>query len=259
MFENMSIAQVKEHIKEVKFEEYLEYIDILRKDGRKGVQKLAEGLAKKLDRARHEKERIEWLKRNEYALLERGYTAVGGIDEAGRGPLAGPVYAAVVIFDKDVFIDGINDSKKISEKKRELLFEEIREKAVDYSIGFADHSEIDSYNILNATKLAIKRAVEGLNVKPDYLLIDALKLPEVDVPQRSIIQGDANSISIAAASILAKVSRDRVMLEYHKKYPEYGFEKHKGYGTKEHYEAIQKHGITDIHRMSFLKSIMGKR
>lgn len=256
MFEKMSCAQIKGEIEKINVDDYIEYIDILRRDSRKGVQKLAQSMAKKLDRLRAEKERINWLKRNETALCAGGYMAIGGVDEAGRGPLAGPVAAAVVIFDKDIYIEGIDDSKKLSEKKRERIFEEIKEKAVDYSIGLADNVEIDRYNILNATKLAVKRAIEGLGQSPDYLLLDALNLPELNIPQKSIIKGDSNSISIAAASVLAKVTRDRMMVESSKLYPGYGFEKHKGYGTKEHYEAIKKLGITPMHRRSFLKSII---
>ncbi len=176
-----------------------------------------------------------------------------GVDEAGRGPLAGPVCAAAVIFSPEVRIDEVNDSKKLSEKKREALFEVITSNALSYAIAFSDEKEIDGINILNATMLAMKRAVEGLSEKPELVLCDGNKAPELDVPTQFVIKGDATSASIAAASILAKVSRDRLLWEYDKKYPEYGFGKHKGYGTKQHYEAIDRYGVLDIHRKTFLK------
>ena len=183
--------------------------------------------------------------RNEYAVI-------CGIDEAGRGPLAGDVYAAAVILPDDVIIDGINDSKKLSEKKREALFDIICEKAVSYCIATASVEEIDNINILNAAMLAMKRACEGLSVKPDAALIDGNKTPALDIPAFSVIKGDATSASIAAASILAKVARDRYMKELAEKYPQYCFDKHKGYGTKLHYEMLDKYDASDIHRKSFL-------
>ena len=183
--------------------------------------------------------------RNEYAVI-------CGIDEAGRGPLAGDVYAAAVILPNDVIIDGINDSKKLSEKKREALFDVICEKDVSYCIATASVEEIDNINILNAAMLAMKRAYGGLSVKPDAAFIDGNKTPELDIPAFSVIKGDATSASIAAASILAKVARDRYMKELAEKYPQYCFDKHKGYGTKLHYEMLDKYGASDIHRKSFL-------
>ncbi|WP_418599718.1 ribonuclease HII, partial [Hominenteromicrobium sp.] len=164
----------------------------------------------------------------------KGYTAVCGIDEAGRGPLAGPVYAAAVWLPEGLVIDGLNDSKKLSEKKREALFDVIKENAVAYGIGFADEKEIDEINILQATYLAMRRAYDNMQKACDYVLIDGNRMPPMPVPGETIVKGDAKSPSIAAASILAKVSRDRVMLEYAKQYPGYHFEKHKGYGTKVH-------------------------
>ena len=183
--------------------------------------------------------------RNEYAVI-------CGIDEAGRGPLAGDVYAAAVVLPDDVIIDGINDSKKLSEKKREALFDIICEKAVSYCIATASVEEIDNINILNAAMLAMKRAYSGLSLKPDAAFIDGNKTPELDIPAFSVIKGDATSASIAAASILAKVARDRYMKELAEKYPQYCFDKHKGYGTKLHYEMLDKFGASDIHRKSFL-------
>ncbi len=187
----------------------------------------------------------------------RGYNVVCGVDEAGRGPLAGPVCAAAVILPENCIIDGLNDSKKLSEKKREALFPVIMQKAIAYSIAFASVEEIENFNILNATYLAMNRAVEGLKTKPDIALIDGNRAPlNAPVFCETIIKGDLKSYSVAAASVLAKVSRDRLMLEYDKKYPEYGFAAHKGYGTKAHYEAIEKFGICEIHRRSFLKNVL---
>ncbi|MBQ4573326.1 MAG: ribonuclease HII [Clostridia bacterium] len=192
--------------------------------------------------------------------LKAGYKNICGIDEAGRGPLAGPVYAAAVILPLGLEIDGLNDSKKISEKKREQLFDVICEKAVAYSIGIATEKEIDEINILNATFLAMHRAVEGLNVKPDYALIDGNQYPKIPmVMEETVVKGDAKSMSIAAASILAKVSRDRFMLQKAKEYPQYQFEKHKGYGTKLHYEMLTEFGPSPIHRLSFLKKFYGEK
>ena len=184
--------------------------------------------------------------------LRTEYAVICGIDEAGRGPLAGDVYAAAVILPDDVVIEGINDSKKLTEKKREKLFDLICEKAVSYCIATASVEEIDSINILNAAMLAMKRAYEGLSLKPEAAFIDGNKTPELDIPAFSVVKGDASSASIAAASILAKVARDRYMKELAEKYPQYCFEKHKGYGTKLHYEMLDKYGASDIHRKTFL-------
>lgn len=199
----------------------------------------------------------DWLK-YENELLAKGYKYICGVDEAGRGPLAGPVCAAAVILPENKIIDGVNDSKKLSEKKRELLFEVIKKEAVAFNIAFSTVEEIEEYNILNATMLAMKRAVEGLEIKADYAIIDGNKTPNLEIPCESIVKGDANSMSIASASILAKVSRDRLCYEYAKKYPHYMFEKHKGYGTKLHTEKIREYGPCEIHRMSFLTKILNK-
>ncbi len=190
--------------------------------------------------------------------IREKYPVICGVDEAGRGPLAGDVYTAAVVFEKDVVIEGINDSKKLTEKKREKLFDEIIQKAAAYCIATATVQEIEQMNILNATMLAMKRAIEGLNIKPDIALIDGNKAPEVFCLSEAVVKGDAKSQSIAAASILAKVSRDRKMIEIDKQYPQYCFAKHKGYGTKLHYEMITKHGVSEVHRMSFLKKFFAK-
>lgn len=189
------------------------------------------------------------------SALRREFPVICGVDEAGRGPLAGDVYAAAVILRDGDTIDYLNDSKKISEKRREELFDVIRERAVAYAIATASVEEIDRLNILNAAMLAMKRAVEGLGVDPDLALIDGNRLPDLNCPARFVIKGDATSASISAASVLAKVARDRYMRELAEKYPQYAFEKHKGYPTKLHYEMLEKHGISEIHRRSFLKKL----
>lgn len=186
-----------------------------------------------------------------------GYKTVCGIDEAGRGPLAGPVCAAAVILPEGLIIEGLNDSKKLSEKKREALYDVITEKAVAYGIAMVDEKTIDEINILQATFLAMRNAVDALSVKPDCALIDGNQKPGLSIEERTIIKGDAKSMSVAAASILAKVTRDRYMLELDEKYPEYQFNKHKGYGTKLHYECIEKFGASEVHRRTFLKKILG--
>lgn len=193
----------------------------------------------------------------EYENLYRsqGFAAVCGVDEAGRGPLAGPVFAAAVILPYGLENIGLNDSKKLTEKKRDALFDIITEKAVAWCVASADEKEIDELNILNATFLAMKRAVDGLAVRPDIALIDGNRRPGTGIREETIVKGDAKSISIAAASILAKVSRDRYMLELDKKYPEYCFAKHKGYPTALHYEMIKKYGVSPVHRLSFLKTL----
>ena len=194
----------------------------------------------------------------EHSALEQGFNIVCGVDEAGRGPLAGPVFAAAVILPIDKEIEGLNDSKKLSEKKRDLLFDKIKEEAIDYCIASVDEKTIDEINILQATFLAMRNAVNGLKIKPDIALIDGNQSPKLAIAERTIIKGDALSASIAAASILAKVSRDRFLMELDKQYPEYCFAKHKGYGTKLHYEMLDKYGISPVHRMSFLKKYLGK-
>lgn len=201
---------------------------------------------------------MDWLS-YEKMYINEGYKFVCGVDEAGRGPLAGDVYTAAVIFPQGVFIDGINDSKKLSEKKREYLFDVIKEKSLCYSISHVSAAEIDKLNILKATLLAMKRAIEALSPSADFAMIDGNQVPDLDIPCAAIIKGDALSHSIAAASILAKVSRDRAMKELAIKYPNYFFEKHKGYGTKQHVEMIKKYGPCEIHRKTFLNKILKSR
>ena len=194
----------------------------------------------------------------EKELMSEGFNVVCGIDEAGRGPLAGPVCAAAVVLPTDLEIEGLNDSKKLTEKKREALFDVVKEKALAYSIVMVDEKTIDEINILQATLLAMRRAVEALDVKPDAALIDGNQKPGLSIEERTVVKGDAKSMSIAAASILAKVSRDRFMLELDEQYPQYQFAKHKGYGTKLHYECIEEYGISPVHRLTFLKKILEK-
>ena len=193
----------------------------------------------------------------EKEAMTQGHAVICGIDEAGRGPLAGDVYAAAVILPVDCSIEGLNDSKKLSEKRREALFDIIQEKALAYAIATASPQEIDEINILEATFLAMKRAVDALSVKPDFALVDGNRLPKLSCDASAIVKGDGLSASIAAASILAKVSRDRYMKEMAQKYPQYQFEKHKGYPTALHRELILKYGPSEIHRMSFLKKLLG--
>ncbi len=211
-------------------------------------------------------EKLVTMQAYENELRAEGIRYIGGVDEVGRGPLAGPVTAACVVLPEDFDVLGVDDSKKLSEKKREELFDKIREKALAVGIGMCDNRVIDEINILEATKKAMAEAIrdadsqleeKGLSPEgTEHLLIDAVSLKDVDKPQTSIIKGDAKSLSIAAASIIAKVTRDRLMAEYHRQYPYYGFDTNKGYGTKAHYEGIDKYGITPIHRKTFLKNIL---
>jgi len=196
------------------------------------------------------------MKNFDLSFISNEIKLIAGVDEVGRGPLAGPVVAAAVIFDNDTFIPGINDSKKVSEKNRELLFDIIKEKAISYGIGIIDESEIDQINILQASLKAMKIAIEQLSVKPDLILIDGNKSFITDIPTQTIIKGDSKSFSIAAGSILAKVTRDRMMVKLAEKHPEYSWEKNKGYGTRVHIKSIKEHGATSYHRKSFLGNIL---
>ena len=254
--ENLSVKEIKDIVQTSSYEQYLSYINILSKDKRESVKKIAMSLSKKLDAVRKEEERLKNMFIIEESLFAEGYKKIGGVDEAGRGPLAGPVVSACVILDKNPMIDGIDDSKKVSEKNRDRIFDTIVNSDIIYGIGISDSNEIDEYNILNATFLAMKRSIAMASQRPDFIIVDGnQQITDINHPQRCIVQGDSKSISIACASILAKVTRDRIMKQYAEIYPQYGFDKHKGYGTKEHIEAINKYGITPIHRISFLKNI----
>ena len=225
-------------------------------DERKGVQKLVEQGQKRVLALEKEKERLKQMREFEHKYEHLGY--ICGIDEVGRGPFAGPVVAGAVILPPDCEILYVNDSKQLSEKMREQLYDEIMEKAVSVAVGYASPQRIDEINILQATYEAMREAVSKLEVTPQILLNDAVTIPQITIPQVPIIKGDAKSISIAAASIVAKVTRDRLMREYDRIMPEYGFASNKGYGSKEHIEAIKKYGPTPIHRRSFIHNVTGK-
>lgn len=221
------------------------------KDPRQGVRQLAVRLLKFQQAQAVEEARIQLMLVEEKKLWQQGFLLLAGIDEAGRGPLAGPVFAAACILPVRFILPGLNDSKMLTESKREKLYTQIQAQAIDYAIGSAEPAEIDSLNILQATKLAMKRAVEGLKVRPHYLMIDALTLPTVKLPQLPLIGGDLISATIAAASILAKVTRDRLMVELDTLYPEYMFSRNKGYGTSEHMQVLRRLGPCPLHRRSF--------
>ena len=250
MEEKISVIQHKFSI--TKTELLQELIHQYEKDERSGVKKEIEKAYKRIERLREEVERTRqlWSYEKEYS----SYSYICGIDEVGRGPLAGPVVAGAVILPKDCDILYINDSKKLSEKKREELYEEILEKAVAIGIGYASPERIDEINILQATYEAMREAINNLSVTPDILLNDAVTIPGVECRQVPIIKGDAKSISIGAASIIAKVTRDRLMTEYDKVFPEYGFASNKGYGAAAHIQALKEYGPTPIHRRSFIKN-----
>ncbi|MBO4981966.1 MAG: ribonuclease HII [Lachnospiraceae bacterium] len=252
-----SIKEIKEQFQAACVDELPELITVYSGDERDGVRKLVLSAHKKLDALEKEKLRIEALKTYEKKYGECEF--ICGIDEVGRGPLAGPVVAGAVILPKDCDILYINDSKQLSEKKREELFEQIREKAVACAVGYASPERIDQINILQATYEAMREAVSKLSVRPGLLLNDAVKIPGIDIPQVPIIKGDAKSISIGAASIYAKVTRDRLMVEYDKIFPEYDFAGNKGYGSAGHIEALKKYGPTPIHRRTFIKNFIGQQ
>lgn len=231
-------------------------IESFKSDERKGVIKLMQSAKKRYDCFFMEQERLKKLCFYEEQCHNAGYKLVAGIDEVGRGPLAGPVVTAAVILKEGDLIDGVNDSKQLSAAKRERLYDEIINRAEAYSFGVVSYEEIDELNILQATMKAMSIAIGGLKLKPDFVLVDALTIPDIKIRQKGIIKGDAKSISIGAASIIAKVYRDRMMVEYDKIYPGYGFAENKGYGTKAHIDAIKKIGICPIHRKSFVKKFV---
>jgi ribonuclease HII len=247
-----TIQEIKSLLQHASYEEIPELVQTYAQDERAGVIREVVKAQKRLSQWEKELARIEHMKEFEYQYWKE-YDYICGIDEVGRGPLAGPVMAAAVIFPKDVNILYLNDSKQLSEKKREELYEEIKEKAIAYAVGIANVETIDEINILQADYVAMRQAIQKLSVKPQILLNDAVTIPLVKQPQVPIIKGDTKSISIAAASILAKVERDRLMCVYDDMYPEYGFARNKGYGSAEHIEAIRKYGPCDIHRKTFIK------
>ena len=251
-----SISEIKEVLAACPVEKIPEQCRALEADERKGVQAAVASAKRKYEKYQKEQERLEEImafEREGYAL---GYELIAGIDEVGRGPLAGPVVAAAVILPKECKIEGVNDSKKLSEKKREELYDVILEKAVTYGIGVVSNERIDEINILQATYEAMREALSKLNPPAEYILADAVTIPLVEIKQKPIIKGDAKSMSIGAASIVATVYRDRMMQEYDKIYPGYGFASNKGYGAAEHIDGLHKKGVTPIHRRSFIKNIL---
>ena len=251
-----SLNDIKKELEEVELSNIMPVLDLYRDDTRSGVIKLIKTYENKLIKLEEEKERIKLMKTFENEYID--YDVVCGIDEVGRGPLAGPVVAAVVQLPKDCEILYVNDSKKLSEKKREELFDIILEQADDYGVGIVYQEEIDELNILQATYKAMRIAISNLVSKPDVLLNDAVTIPGIDdtIIQVPIIKGDSKSLSIAAASIVAKVTRDRMMVEYSKEYPQYGFEGNKGYGAKAHIDALKEIGPCPLHRKTFIKNFV---
>jgi ribonuclease HII len=256
MLSEMSAAEVKKYIETLSLNDQSHLIEELKADKRKSVNLLGVRIEKRIEKHENELARIAQMHTFENEARGKGFVLIAGLDEAGRGPLMGPVVASAVVLPENCVIEGLDDSKKLSEQKREALYEIIQEKAIAIGVGMADPAEIDEINILNATKRSMKRAIEDLGESPDYLLIDAVELADIDTEQLALIKGDARSLSIAAASVIAKVTRDRIVAEMDQTYPGYGFAQHKGYGTKAHYEAIENYGITPVHRRSFLKNIL---
>jgi len=244
------IGIIKEAFAQALPTEIPELLSLYASDERSGVQKICEKYKKELDKLAAERERMERMRYYENKYADKKY--ICGIDEVGRGPLAGPVVAGAVVLPKDCVILYVNDSKKLSEKKREELYEEISREAVSFALGMASPQRIDEINILQATYEAMRMAISRLSVTPDLILNDAVTIPGISIPQVPIIKGDAKSISIASASIMAKVARDRLMVAYDTLLPEYGFASNKGYGSKEHIDALKKIGPSDIHRKSFI-------
>lgn len=253
---SLKIDEIKKILFETPLNEMLNKLELFRDDERSGIKKLVSQYEKKYSDYIDELERLKMISAFENELKEKGYKLIGGIDEVGRGPLAGPVMTAVVILPDDCRILGINDSKKLTAKKREELSVLIKEEAIAYSFGSASPEEIDEINILQATYRAMRKAIYTLAVKADFILADAVTIPDINMPQRGIIQGDAKCISIGAASIIAKVERDAMMDEYDKIFPEYGFAKNKGYGSAEHIDALKKYGPCPIHRSSFIRNFV---
>ena len=251
-----SISEIKAELENADKDTRESLLELCKKDTRKGVLKLVEKYEKQKAAMAEELERLK--KMHEFEDKYSEYEYIAGIDEAGRGPLAGPVVAASVILPKDCEILYLNDSKQLSAKRRDELFDEIKQKAIAYGIGIVSQGRIDDINILQATYEAMREAIGRMSEKqnPDLLLVDAVHIPDVDIKQVGIVKGDAKSVSIAAASILAKVTRDRFMVEMVKLYPEYGFASHKGYGSKSHIEAIKKYGASPIHRQTFIKNFV---
>jgi ribonuclease HII len=249
--QQMTITQIKNWFKQAERDEITSYLPSLRSDTRSGIQQLLKQWEQKEQQLQQRLKHWDELNIEEKQLKQDGYTLVAGVDEVGRGPLAGPVVAAAVILPADFFLLGVNDSKQLKREEREEFSKQIREQAVACSVSFIDAKEIDRINIYQATIKAMSQALTDLHTPPQFALIDAMKLP-IPLPHKSIVKGDAKSVSIAAASIVAKVARDEWMTEMAQLYPQYGFERNMGYGTKEHINALQAYGPTPIHRRTFL-------
>lgn len=247
---------ITQYVKTLNIDEAILYIRKMQQENDINLDDLLKKYLHKKELQEKEIKRYHDMSVYEESMYNEGYNIIVGVDEAGRGPLAGPVVAGAVILKKGEFIEGLNDSKKLSEKKREELFDEITKKAVAYGVGIVDEKCIDEINILEATKLAMYKAIDSMSIKPDVALIDALQLENLNIKQEAIVKGDAKSISIAAASIIAKVTRDRIITNLANQYPQYGFEKHKGYGTKQHIDAIKQYGACPIHRKTFIKNFV---
>ncbi|WP_303871795.1 ribonuclease HII [Acetobacterium wieringae] len=254
LFDNMTVTHIKEYIETRQMEEYPDLIPMLKEDNRVAVKKIGQKIENKIAARDLEVQRIKKMKSIESGYYDQGILNIGGIDEVGRGPLAGPVVTCVIILKPESSRLYVNDSKKVAKKSRENLCEQLLEDAVDYAIGLVDSDVIDNLNILNATKKAMTDSLTKLSVKPDLLLIDALHI-DTEIPQKAIVHGDAKSYAIAAASIVAKVYRDNLMQVYHEEYPEYGFDHNMGYGTAEHIKALKQYGPTPIHRKSFIQNL----
>jgi len=245
----LTIKEIENKLATV-YDEQDPFLKECEQDSRKGVHVLLQRWKRKKAEEKAVKQQFKEMTQYEQDLYNKGYRLIAGVDEVGRGPLAGPVVAAAVILPQDAFLPGINDSKKLTEQKREEFFQQITDIAISIGIGIIPADVIDDVNIYQATKQAMKKALLGLSEKPDHLLVDAMEIP-IDIPQTSIIKGDAKSVSIASSSIIAKVTRDRLMVRLGHEYPQYGFEKHMGYGTAHHLDALKKYGITSEHRRSY--------
>jgi ribonuclease HII len=246
---NYTVKQIEQRLQTIS-DENDPFIKQCAQDERKGVQALLKKWNKKIQQEKKDRIRFENMSIYEKEARNQGFSFVVGIDEVGRGPLAGPIVASAVMLPEDIYLPGLDDSKKLTIKKREALYDQIQQSAISIGIGIVSPEEIDRYNIYEATKKAMLDALQQLKPFPDYLLIDAMELV-TPIPQRSLVKGDAKSISIASASVIAKVYRDRIMLNYHKQYPQYHFDKNSGYGTKEHLKALHQFGPTPIHRKTF--------
>ncbi len=256
MKKKVKMKDIESEIKKMDVDSALQYLFSLQGEQGLSLEKLTSRYIKKREALDKEFIRFNKMLSFENAAYKKGYNLIAGTDEAGRGPLAGPVVAAAVILPRDIFLENLNDSKQLSSKQRDVLFDEIKEKAVAWGVGIVDEKCIDDINILQATKQAMCEAVISLTPFPDLLLTDAVRLEEIPLEQISIVKGDCLSASIAAASIIAKVTRDRIIEKSDSLYPQYGFAKHKGYGTQEHINAIKKYGICPIHRITFTKNFV---